>query len=442
MQPISQSSKNSEMSYLTRGFKQKLLQGQSATWSKGDRTLFRILFFIPLVNAAADCTIYYFVDITAGGMHPGIIRGLLLLAFILLFGLRRLLKTPVSVMIFVFLFYLLILTVFSSRTVYSFTNGYIKWFVSLAMFPVGYYFFRSYDHVVRLIFFLVIGASFVCINLLIAQFIGYGISAYVEDTFYLGGAGVGITNQLAYVLLTYPILLRFKDRFSALEKWFIYIIGLLSIAFVIISMKRAGIVGLAVGSLIYFGFTRNKGKVLKYTFLAVAFIVITLPFYSDILQKRYNERVAQIENYEQEGRYREFFYVIQEFQEGNIWQKMFGNEIFNTGQFFGIKYFSRERMIHGDISSMFYGSGLFGIMMYFWIFILIFIKGVAYFRKVRNDKYLRELMASYFSMLFAVIFVSAAGSGTIGEKCLVFLYLGAISGLMAHIVPVIKSNQT
>jgi hypothetical protein len=433
--PIPQSSKNSEMSYLTRGFKPGLYEGQFASWSKLDRTLFRLLFFIPLINAAADCTIYYFVDVNAGGLHSGIIRGALLLLFLLLFGFRRLLKTPVNLHIFVFLIYLLVLTIFSSRSMYSFTSGYIKWFISLLMFPVGYYFFRSYDHIIRLLFFMVLGASFVCVNLLVAQFTGYGISAYVQDSFYLGGAGVGITNQLAYVLLTYPILLRSAKKFTALEKWFIYLIGLSSIVFIIIAMKRAGMLGLSMGALIYFGFTRNKRKVVKYIVLAATITILILPFFSDIIEKRYEERKKQTENYEEAGRYKEFFFVINEFQEGNVWQKLFGNEIFNTGEFFGLKYFNRERMIHGDMSSMFYGSGLVGILMYLYLFVLIFIKGAEYFKKVKNNKTLRELMAGYFAMLFAIILVSATGSGTIGEKCLVFLYLGAISGLMAHMVP-------
>jgi hypothetical protein len=423
------------MSYLTRGFKPGLYKGQYASWSKLDRTLFRVLFFIPLVNAAADCTIYYFVDVNAGGLHSGIIRGALLLLFLFLFGFRRLLKTPVNIHIMVFLVYLLILTIFSSRSMYSFSSGYIKWFVSLLMFPVGYYFFRSYEHIVRLLFFMVVGASFVCINLLVAQFTGYGISAYVKDSFYLGGAGVGITNQLAYVLLTYPILLRSLKKFTTIEKWFIYVVGLASVIFIIVAMKRAGMLGLSMGALIYFGFTRNKSKVLKYVVLASTITILTLPFYSDILEKRYEERKKQTENYEDAGRYKEFFGVINEFQAGNVWQKLFGNELFNTGEFFGLKYFQRERMIHGDISSIFYGSGLVGLFMYLYLFVLIFIKGTEYLRKVKNDRTLRELMAGYFAMLLAIILVSATGSGTIGEKCLVFLYLGAISGLIAHIVP-------
>lgn len=428
------------MGYLTKGLKNDL-KTEYALLSKRDKILFGLLFFIPLLNSAADCTIYYFVDESGGGLHPGIIRGILLVAFILFFGVKRLLKNPVNTIITVFLLYLLILTLFSSNVKYSFTNGYVKWLSGLAMFPIAYYFFRSYDSFVRLVFFMIIGASFVCLNLLYAQFAGKGISAYVDDSFYLGGAGVGITNQLAFVLLAYPVILRSLKKFSLFEKGLIFVVGLLCIIFVIIAMKRASLVSLAFGSIIYFGFTRNKGKVLKYVLLATAILLFASPFYKDNLQKRYEERVKQTQNYEQEGRYQEFFFVIKEFEEGNIWQKLFGKEIFNTGQNFGVKYFNRGRMIHGDISSMFYGSGLVGITMYFWVFILIFLRGISYLRKVRGERNLRELMASFFSMLIAIMIVSATGSGTVGEKCLVFLFLGAISGIIAHMKPLNENTD-
>lgn len=426
---------------MIREYKDKVTGNDYLYMSKGDRLLFKALFFIPLINAAADSTIYYFVDVNTGGLHSGIIRGLLILLFLAFFGFRRVLKTPVNILISVFLIYLAVLTFFSSRMVYSFTNGYLKWFVGLTMFPVGYYFFRRYESIVKLIFYLAIGASFVCLNLVVAQFTGFGISAYVENSFYIGGAGVGITNQLAFVLLTFPVLLRSRTRFSRVEKWFIYIVGVLSIVFVIVAMKRAGLIGLATGGAIFFSFTKSKKRVLKYVFLAALAIILTFPYYKDILLERYETRKGQTENYEEEGRYKEFFYVLEEFKADNPGQKLFGKEPFNTGQYFGVKYFSHERMIHGDFSSMFYGSGLVGIGLYLMLYGMILFQGINYFKKVQNNMIMRELMASYFSILCATFIISATGSGTIGEKCLVFLYLGAVSGYLAHYRPVANNGE-
>ncbi len=410
-------------------------------WSKRDLILYRLLFFIPLINAAADSTIYYFVNVnTSGELHPGIIRGFVILLYLMFFGFRRLLKHPVNNLILFLLTYFLILSLLSSNVTYSISSGYIKWFVGLMMFPVGFYFIRSYDSIVRLIFYMVIGSSFVCLNLTVAQFTGFGISAYVDDSFYIGGAGVGITNQLAYVLLLYPVILRARNRFSRLEKWMIYFIGFLSVVFIILAMKRAGLIALAGGGLIYFNFTRNKRKVLKYVGLSAVLFLLILPLFKDILVDRYNERVEQTKELENENRYKEFFYVLDEFEGAGVPQKLFGNELFNTGKYFGVKYFDRERMIHGDISAFIYGSGLLGISTYLFLFILLLDTGLHFLRRFRRVIFVREILASFFSLLFATFLVSVTGSGTIGERCLVYLYMGAVIGVCSRIK--IKSKAT
>ena len=429
------------MNFLTKEYNSVLSSPLYAGWNKNDLLMYRILFFLPLLNAAADSTIYYFVDINSSGLHPGIIRGLLLLAFILFFGLKRIQKFTVNIHILLFLGFLFLTTLFSSNLSYSISTGYIKWFVGLLMFPIGMYFFRTYESIIKLIFFLVLGASMVCLNLLIAQFTGFGISAYVDDTFYIGGAGVGITNQLAFVLLTYPVILRMRNNFTSTQKWFIYIVGILSIAFVVLAMKRAGLIGLAGGGLIYFGFTRKKREILKVAILSSLVFLMILPVFKDILVNRYTERAEQTKEFEKEGRYKEFFYVIEEFKETPLIHKLFGNETFNTGQFFGMKYFHRTRMIHGDFSAFFYGAGLVGIGMYLSLFIMILNYGIMYLKRYSNIVNIREMLASFFSLLFATFLVSATGSGTIGERCLVYLYMGAVVGVCSRLHLVLNNKK-
>lgn len=403
---------------------------QSVIWSHSERFRLRLLLLIPILNAAADSTIYYFIQPNTEGVNPGVIRGFILLIFIGFFGVKRISNTIVNKVILIFLIYLFLLTLLSSDFNTSFFNGYIKWFVPMMMLPIGYYYIRSRDSLIKLIFSFVIGAFLVCINLTIAQFTGFGISAYVDNSFYNGGAGVGITNQLAIVLLTYPILLRVWSRFSNNEKWFILITGLLSLVYLIVSMKRAGLIGLAGGGIIFFYFAPNKRKILKYAVLCIIILILTFPFYSEILIDRYNVRVEQTKMYEEEGRYREFIYVIKEFKEGNIWHKLFGSEPFNTSQFFGMKYFKRGRMIHGDFSLYLYGTGLIGITLYFSIFGTLFYQVKKYHDKIKQNSQLREIIASFIAVLFAAFLISATGSGSIGEKCLVYLYLGSVLGFL------------
>jgi len=396
----------------------------------GDRFLYIFLLALPLINAIADSTIYYFAEAdNVGGLHPGIIRGILLLVFIFLFGYKRITRDMSTRVILIFLGYLFILTLFSSNVRVSFLSGYVKWFFPLMMFPVGLYFFKTLPQLVSLSKIYVWGALIVCINLGVAQFTEYGISAYVDKSFYTGGAGVGITNQLAFVLLTFPLLIRQRFSFSITGRWLIYIVGFFSLVFIIVAMKRAGIISLFAGALIYLYLTQSKARFIRYFIIVCLIFFLALPTFKAILSERYNARMEQMEDIENEARYKEFFYVIREFRDGNLSQKLFGREVFNTGQFFGKKYFHTNRMIHGDMSSFFYGSGLIGLLLYLSVFSLLFMEGRHYRRLLIRDPVYRELFAIYFAVLLSLFLISLSGSGTIGERCLVFLLLGAIIGL-------------
>ncbi|TFH39795.1 MAG: hypothetical protein E4G95_00085 [Bacteroidia bacterium] len=415
---------------LSGTFKRKGKVPEIGSWGNDYR--YNLLLLIPVINALADSTIYYFSTPYAEGINPGIIRGVVLLIFIAFFGLKRIINTRVNKIILFFLAYLFILTILSSSFRVSFLTGYIKWFVAFMMFPIGFYYIRTHDSLIRLILAFIAGALIICINLVAAQFTGYGISAYVDDSFYIGGAGVGITNQLALVILMFPVILRVWDRYSRPVRWLIIITGILSLLFVVLSMKRAGRIGLAGGGLIFFYLTPNKRKVLKYLFLVAFIILVTFPFYQDILMERYNARIEQTKLIEEEGRYMEFFYVMQEFREGNIWHKLFGSEAFNTAQFFGPKYFNRGRMIHGDFSAYVYGSGLAGIFLYFSIFGMLFMQIRIYHKRYGEIRIIQEIVASFYSVLAATFLISATGSGSIGEKCMVYLFFGAVLGYLSR----------
>ena len=397
--------------------------------------LFNLVLFFTILNAVADSTIYYFIDVYGTGLHIGIIRGAILLLFIFIFGFKRILRNTLNYLIVIFLLYLFVLSLLSSNVSHSLFDGYLKWFVAMMMFPVGFYFFRDYNSIVRYNLFLVFGASIVCINLLVAQFIGFGISAYIEESFYTGGAGVGITNQLALILLTYPVLLRNLKKFNFYIRWFIVLVGILSFSFLILAMKRAGIIGLIGGGLVFLLLTQSRTRIIRYIIAAAIVVLISLPIYKEILIKRYEARVKIMEKSDKEARYLEIFYVIDEFKSGDIWQKLFGREAFNTGEFFGMKYFNRGRMIHGDFSALVYGTGLIGITMYFSIFFVLFRKGFLKFKKIGNNKLPRELLAVFFGLLFATFLISATGSGTVGERCIVYTYFGAVLGYLNNLYP-------
>ncbi len=93
------------------------------------------------------------------------------------------------------------------------------------------------------------------------------------------------------------------------------------------------------GALIYFYLTQSKARFIRYFIIVCLIFFLVLPTFKAILAERYNARMEQMENIENEARYKEFFYVMREFREGNVSQKLFGREVFNTGQFFGRSIF-------------------------------------------------------------------------------------------------------
>ena len=151
--------------------------------------------------------------------------------------------------------------------------------------------------------------------------------------------------------------------------------------------------------------------------------------------------MKQMENFENEARYQELFFVLKEFRDGNISQKFFGMEVFNTGRYFGMKYFKSTRMIHSDLSAFLYGAGLLGLLLYLAIYAVIFREGIYYRKLLRRFPIDREIFAIYFAILFANFIISASGSGTIGERCLVFLFLGAVMGIARQKVRILVINN-
>ena len=130
----------------------KRILNSRTSFRKGDRYLYIFLFSLLVINAIADSTIYYFIEADqGGGMHPGIIRGILLSLFIALFGLKRVEWNNLNSLIVFFLVYLLVLSFFSSNVRSSILSGYMKWFIPLMLFPVGFSFVRRFSQLLDLV---------------------------------------------------------------------------------------------------------------------------------------------------------------------------------------------------------------------------------------------------------------------------------------------------
>jgi hypothetical protein len=81
--------------------------------------------------------------------------------------------------------------------------------------------------------------------------------------------------------------------------------------------------------------------------------------------------------------------------------------------------------------------------MYFALFYVFFRKGYLKLRAVKNNKPAREILAVFIGLLFATFLISATGSGTVGERCLVYTYFGAVLGYLSSLkAPIVIKTQS
>lgn len=388
------------------------------------------ILLMPVINAIADVTIYYFTDVDeVSGIHPGIIRGLLISTFILYFVINRMSFFKTNTLIFIFLLYLLILSFLSSNVNRSLFSGFLKWSVPLLSFSLGYYYIRNEKLLRQLNTAYVFAALVIILNFAVAQVTKQGISAYIADSFYTGGGGVGVTNCLTFILLTIPAFFVAGLPKNKTLRIMIPITMVLSILVIVAVMKRAAIFGLILGYFIYFINSKKKTVFFKYFIIIGILFLLFLPKFESVITERFNARVEISSKADKEIREEELTYVIQEFLNTSVKHSLFGSEVFNSQQFFGPKYFDNNRMIHGDFASFLYGSGLVGILLYFSIFFSLYRFNKFYDKNFKDKNMLTELNAVFYAILVTAFFVSATGSGSVGERSLVYLYLGAIIGI-------------
>lgn len=386
----------------------------------------QLVYILLILNVIADVAVYVFKPI-------GVIRGVINLIFIIFFLLKRYPGSPLFQFLMAFLTYLFILTFFSS----DFTNSlleYLKWFISFMMIPIGYTYFRNITDLRKLTHLLIICAIIINVNLIIAQITNTGFSAYEEDSFYLGGAGVGITNILSIFLITLPVFLhlRIKKKLN-IKIILVSFLATLSLIFILIAMKRAAIVGLGIGILVFILYSPNRFGIIKLLSFSVIIIALTLPLYENIVIDRYNARTTDMNQIENESRIHDIIFVKKEIQNGTIVSFFFGTELFNSKQFYGPKYYGRHRMIHGDFTNYLYGSGIIGLLLYIFIYLNLYHRFRGYYVKVRSNKTAKILYTSFIGVLFCFLIISITGSGTIGERSVTFIFLGASLRTMRNI---------
>ncbi len=392
------------------------------------KRLNNIVFAIPIINIIVDLTTNYF---SPGILSPGGLRALFLLGFQLYVITHYYTRERISVYILFYSIYILLIILLFSTDFISSLNLYLKYLISLLMFPIGYIFINQIEKLVHLTKVYYFTLVLIFVNILIANIFKLGGSTYLEDSFYFGSAKVNITKYIVQIILVFPILLHFSKTRIHRFYYYLFFIGVLVI---LIGLKRTAIGALFIGLFIYYILTPYKLKYSKFLIYGTLFLILLLPIYRNVLTDRFRAReefirIDEEEDLEKEGRYWEFLSVKNAFLNGSTRHILFGSEMFNDRAFFNTK-----RMLHMDYSIILNGSGLVGSILYFILFLTITLKVIKYDFYFRN-KAMRLLNSTFWSVLIASLIISISGSiYSIGFRSFLFLLFGAIIRIKRQIV--------
>lgn len=386
-----------------------------------------LVYTIPLIHAAANVTTNYF---DAGTLNTGFLRTVYLFVVILLYLIRY--KTPkIENLLFLISFFLLynfILTLNNNELIYPLIN-FTKVFIPFTLIFVGYSVINTTDKLNKLNLSVVYAAGFYTTNVVISNIFNIGSSTYLDDTFFLGGSGVGVVNEVSIftiVTLSYLFAINTKNKF---DKLLSFLVIVCSIAIVFITMRRGAILTFAVSVITFLYISGYKIRNLRILILVLAILLALFPIYGDVLLERYNYRVDSREgsfaNIEIEGRFMEFERIPNDLSDGGLVKWLFGTHNFNSFNYFG------GREIHVGYLAILHGSGIIGFTLFSIIMLYLVRKGLKGFRNSHEFENKRILKALYFSLFIGlVIYLTTSRLHGYLVTTPVLLYLGSILGVL------------
>lgn len=390
------------------------------------KLFFNFLIFIPILFALAYNTTGYF---SPRGLNPGTIRGFFMLFYLAIFLFKFYPESLVNKIIFLFVFYIGILSFLSSDINLS-LYGYMKFFIASLMFPLGYYFINNHEKLLLLTRSYAWALGIFMLNIAVSNLFGLGSSDYLEESFYFGAGRVNITKVMIILIFTGPILLySHKFKYSKVFGIFLAVSSFITM----IGIKRSVLLSAIAGVLI-FGLT-SKSKtlflrgIIGLSIILISFVFIfpkTIEIFYDRYEARSEELEINEEVFDKEGRVNETYLVIDTWVKGTIAFKFFGGEIFNDRYLF-----KKSRMLHTDYMVVLAGSGLVGIIFWFLIYYLMVREKEKYWKFLKLDPRFSQYHPVFYSILAAQMLMSISGTiQGIDLRSFILLYLGALIGSM------------
>jgi len=401
---------------------------------KKNKKFIFLVISIPVINIILDMVMNFYPSIKGPtGLLKFIYMSLIIILFIKNFGLK---KTDLNNTIVYFSIYIATVSFFSSTPVNSFIDGPLKISLSFFMIPIGIQLgLIKQNALIKPIILLILLLLF---NYLLSQIFKLGVSIYDEDSFYTGGATAAAPVIIATGLLV--IFNAFNKKTLPYNNIIIATIVAASIFVILLSVKRGAILSLFVALIIYLMFSGKKlTTLIRIVFIGMILLVI-LNYNSDVLEKRIEARSTERNELQNEGRYRETFFVIDELKNYSLLNILFGKEAFNSGVVMK-KYFGRERRLHVDYNILLNGTGIFGLLAYLYLIFLIAKKTVYLNKKqkrlettTKNKIDSKENYSLILSLIVLSLVMSFSGGlQFVSYRIILFLVIGYALGEMIFI---------
>ncbi len=349
-------------------------------------------------------------------------------------------KTVLNQLIIFFTAYLIVLAFLSSNFEISFVDGALKTAIPFFMIPIGIMASRMKKNLLikPMIWVIII----LLINYVFSQFFKLGVSIYEKDSFYKGGA-----TASAPVIIALSLLIIFHAfNIKKLPYGRIITIMIVSSAlFVIIfSLKRGAILALICATLTYLIYTGKRAKTAGRFIIIGLIMIFILNNNLDSFYKRFESRTTERNELQNEGRYKEIFYIFQEFEKSNPGQIIFGSEPFNSDVVMA-KYFGRKRRLHVDYNILLHGTGCLGLLLYGLIYFNLFRMANQMKRKTMtelNEYSNKENYALVVSILIlSIIMGFSGGLQFISYRVMLFLATGYYLGHLIYVEKQSNPNQ-
>ena len=349
-------------------------------------------------------------------------------------------KTVLNQLIIFFTAYLIVLAFLSSNFEISFVDGALKTAIPFFMIPIGIMASRMKKNLLikPMIWVIII----LLINYVFSQFFKLGVSIYEKDSFYKGGA-----TASAPVIIALSLLIIFHAfNIKKLPYGRIITIMIVSSAlFVIIfSLKRGAILALICATLTYLIYTGKRAKTAGRFIIIGLIMIFILNNNLDSFYKRFESRTTERNELQNEGRYKEIFYIFQEFEKSNPGQIIFGSEPFNSDVVMA-KYFGRKRRLHVDYNILLHGTGFLGLLLYGLIYFNLFRMANQMKRKTMtelNEYSNKENYALVVSILIlSIIMGFSGGLQFISYRVMLFLATGYYLGHLIYVEKQSNQNQ-